>query len=340
LSDQSVAVLGAGSQMGPLLQLCQWGADVWALDLSRPQVWARVIDTARSGNGRLRVPVPAGHPLAGMVVPEADDTALAEVAGGDVITDTPELLDWLRTVEGPLTVGNYVYADGGIHVRASVAIDALMTGLMGRADPLMLAFLATPTDVFSVPGEVVADAQRRYEDASLPATLLGRPVNRVSGRRVFERHYATATYHDHDRTYGIADNLVVRQGPNYALAKRMQRWRASVAREEGTAVSLNIAPPTRTRSVVKNRAFALAYSGIGRFGLEVFEPETSNALMAGMLVHDLRNPQSSANPNVALDHPLDLFVDGANPGGMWRSAYEPNSIMGAAAVAGLFEGRA
>lgn len=340
LSDQSVAVLGAGSQMGPLLQLCEWGADVWALDLPHPPVWARVIDTARSGSGRMRVPVPAGHRLAGTMVDEADDVALAEVAGGNVISDTPELLAWLSTVEGPLTVGNYVYADSGIHVRASVAIDAVMTGLTARADPLMLAFLATPTDVFSVPGEVVADAQRRYDDTSLPATLLGRPMNIVSGRRVFERHYATSAYHDHDRAYGIADNLVVRQGPNYALAKRMQRWRASVARDEGTAASLNIAPPTRTHSVVKNRAFALAYAGMGRFGLEVFEPDTSNALMAGMLVHDLRNPCSSARPDVALDHPLDLFVDGANPGGMWRSPYEPNSIMAAAAVAGLFEGRA
>lgn len=340
LSDQSVAVLGAGSQMGPLLQLCQWGAAVWALDLPRPQVWARVLSTGRTGAGRMMVPVPGGHRLAGRVVDEGDDAALAEVAGGNVISDTPELLAWLSTVEGPLTVGNYVYADGGVHVRASVAIDALMTGLAGRADPLTLAFLATPTDVFSVPADVVADARRRYDGTGLPATVIGRPMNMVSGRRMFERHYAGATYHDHDRTYGIADNLVVRQGPSYALAKRMQRWRASVAREEGTAASLNIAPPTRTHSVVKNRMFALAYAGMGRFGLEVFEPETSNALMAGMLVHDLRNLRSSAHPHVALDHPLDLFVDGANPGGMWRCPYEPNSIMAAAAVAGLFEGRA
>jgi hypothetical protein len=157
---------------------------------------------------------------------------------------------------------------------------------------------------------------------------------------VFEPHYAKAVYQGDRGTFGIADNLVVRQGPNYALAKRMQRWRASVARDEGTAASLNIAPPTRTRSVVKNRVFALAYAGMSRFGLEVFDPPASNALMAGMLVHDLRNPQSSANPDVVLRHPLDLFVDGANPGGMWRSGYEPNSIMAAAAVAGLFEGRA
>ena len=32
---------------------------------------------------------------------------------------------------------------------------------------------------------------------------------------------------------GINDSLVAQQGPNYALAKRLQRWRATVAREAG-----------------------------------------------------------------------------------------------------------
>jgi hypothetical protein len=34
-------------------------------------------------------------------------------------------------------------------------------------------------------------------------------------------------------------------------------------------------PPTRTRSVMKNRALAAAYAGAHRFGVEVFEPATS-----------------------------------------------------------------
>ena len=50
---------------------------------------------------------------------------------------------------------------------------------------------------------------------------------------------------------------------------------------------MNVAPPTRTRSVVKNRALAAAYAGAHRFGVEVFEPATSNVLMAALLVHDL-----------------------------------------------------
>lgn len=339
LRDESIAVMGAGSQMGPYTQLCEWGAQIWPVDLPRPDAWGRILDTATSGRGTVHVPVPQGGLFDGAQVSLADLDALAEVAGANLITGAPEVRTWLRDVPGRLTVGNYVYADSGLHVRVSVAIDAIMTHLQDDRDHLTVAFLATPTDVFSVPMRAVEDARRRYRERSLAGLAL-RPLGMVSRGRAFREHYAHAAFEQTDPPYGVADNLVVRQGPNYALAKRMQRWRATVAREQGTTASLNIAPPTRTVSVVKNRAFALAYAGMSRFGLEVFDPPASNALMAAMLVHDLRNPASSAKPGTPLDHPLDLFVDGSNPGGMWRCAYEPNSIMAAAAVAGLFEGRA
>jgi hypothetical protein len=111
-------------------------------------------------------------------------------------------------------------------------------------------------------------------------------------------------------------------------------------RDQGHRVSLNIAPATRTLSVVKNRALAAAYAGAGRFGVEVFEPATSTTLMAALLVHDLRNPDALANPRVPLDHPLDLFIQGANHGGLWRVAYAPRSVLGVAALLGMFESRA
>ena len=50
---------------------------------------------------------------------------------------------------------------------------------------------------------------------------------------------------------------------------------------------MNVAPPTRTRSVTKNRVLAAAYAGAHRFGVEVFEPATTKVLMAALLVHDL-----------------------------------------------------
>ena len=42
---------------------------------------------------------------------------------------------------------------------------------------------------------------------------------------------------------GINDSLVQQQqGPNYVLVKRLQRWHATLSREAGAAVSMNVAP--------------------------------------------------------------------------------------------------
>jgi hypothetical protein len=80
----------------------------------------------------------------------------------------------------------------------------------------------------------------------------------VSGGRLLRRSYVPGA------DPGINDSLVPQQGPNYALAKRLHRWRAATARRAGTTVSMNVAPPTRTRSVVKNRALAAFHGGLWR----------------------------------------------------------------------------
>jgi hypothetical protein len=129
---------------------------------------------------------------------------------------------------------------------------------------------------------------------------------------------------------------VPQQGPNYALAKRLQRWRAAAARDEGVQVSLNIAPPTRTRSVLKNRLLATAYTGARRFGVEVFEPATSNVLMAALLVHDLR---TSPEPTGRV-HPFAAEAQAAAHGGLWRQPYSPRSVLGLAVLVGVGGSRA
>ena len=103
------------------------------------------------------------------------------------------------------------------------------------------------------------------------------PLRLLSGGRLLTRNYVPGS------DPGINDSIVAQQGPNYLLAKRIQRWRATLARAEGASVSLAVAPPTRTQSVIKNRALAAAYAGSHRFGIEVFEPETARTLMACLL---------------------------------------------------------
>lgn len=329
LTGVDFAVLGAGAEMGPLSCLLDWGATVWAVDLPRPDLWRRIIADAEGRAGRLRVPIRSAGPdrtqLAG--------PALAAVAGADLLTQAPEIRTWLAGIGRPLTVGNYVYADGPLHVRVSLAIDAIGMDLVRGGHGVMLAWLATPTDVFAAPLEAVEESRRRWRSAGV--WRYARSPLRLAGQ--FEKNYPETVFTSTGVEYGISDCLVAQQGPNYLLAKRLQRWRAMAAREDGVRVSLNVAPSTRTKSVVKNKALAAAYAGAGRFGLEIFEPDTSNAIMAALLVHDLRNPASTANPTVPLSHPMQLFVDGSCHGGLWRSEYAARSVLGIAAVAGMFE---
>ncbi len=327
-SDVSAVVLGAGAEMGPVRSLLRWGGRVVAVDLPRPALWERLIATARASAGVLEVPVSTSAPAT------TTDTALAEAAGADLIAQTPEVLDLISRIEGPMVLGNYLYADGALHVRVSMAADALAVGL-GDRDDVMLAYLATPTDAFAVPWRDVEISEGRWDHRR---TRFIQPPLHLLG--TFERNYShTVTTTDGTRL-GIADCLVPQQGPNYALAKRLQRWRAVVARTAGQRVSLNVAPATRTRSVVKNRLLAAAYAGAHRFGIRVFDPGTANTLMAAMLVHDLRNPDAAANPDVPLTNPPDLFSAAANHGGLWTTGYEPRSVLGFAAVLGMFESRA
>jgi hypothetical protein len=100
-------------------------------------------------------------------------------------------------------------------------------------------------------------------------------------------------------------------------------------------VSMNVAPPTRTRSVVKNRALAAAYAGAHRFGVEVFEPATANVLMAALLVHDLHTGGGPVH-----DHPWRDEAFEAAHGGLWRSPYAPRSALGLAALLGYGAARA
>ena len=326
LPGRTIAVLGAGAEVGPLPSLLSWGARVIAVDLPRPAIWERLLDTARRGGGTLLVPI--AHDNGDQRPAGTSDEDIAERAGLNLITDVPAVADWLAAVDGPLVLGNYVYADGAANVRLAAAVDALTMRLQAGRDDVSLAFLATPTDVFAVPAEAVAQSARAYAARSRAAKLAGRPLRALSGGRLLRRAYVPGA------DPGINDSLVLQQGPNYALAKRLHRWRAVVARDGGATVSMNVAPPSRTQSVVKNRALAAAYAGAHRFGVEVFEPATCKVLMAALLVHDLHTEGGPAHA-----HPWQNEAHAAAHGGLWRMAYAPRSALGLAAVLGYAAAR-
>lgn len=314
LPGRTVVVLGAAAEMAPTRSLLRWGATVAGIDLPRPGLWQDLLAVAEQGAGR-------------MVFPAQDSSrsgsAQAGRAGADLVHDLPAVSAWVRSLPGELVVSNDVYADGAANVRVCTAADALSAHLLAArgSDEVALAFLATPTDVFAVPDDAVAASVAAYEQRRA-GRLLQVPLRAVSGGRLLRRNYAPGS------SPGISDAIVPQQGPNYLLAKRIQRWRATDAAAAGVALSFHVAPPTRTRSVVKNRALAAAYAGAHRFGLEVFAPGTSNTLMAALMVHDLMNRPDGR------EHPWQDEAAGAVHGGLWRAPYAPRSALGLAALLG------
>jgi len=392
LPGRTVAVLGAGAEMGPVGTLLGWGARVMAVDLPRPAIWERLLTAARASAGTLLVPTggaggtssgagtdagpgPGGAgtdaargpdgagtsaaPGPGGAGGATDDGLLAREAGADLVRDTAAVADWLIAdgadagsgpgagsgagsgsglAAGALVLGNYAYADGADHVRVAAAADALTRRVQAARANVALAFLATPTDVFAVPGDAVAQSERAYGARPAVSRLAGDTLRLASGGRMLRRAYPPGA------DPGINDSLVAQQGPNYALAKRLQRWRATVARQDGAIVSLNIAPPTRTRSVLKNRALAAAYAGAHHFGVEIFEPATVQVLMTALLVYDLHAGDEHADTGPegdggasALTHPWQDEAHAAAHGGLWRMAYTPRSALTIAAALGYLK---
>jgi hypothetical protein len=321
LSDQHVAYLGTAAEMGPLPALSRWGANIYAVELPVRRLWERVLGAAREGTGRLFAPVRAAT--------GAGD--LTESAGANLLYETPAIRAWLdAATDQPLHVADFTYADGTTFLRVAGAADALIADLMSARRLRSLGYLATPTDVFAVPQEVV-DAARAATGRGPGRTVL----RATSARRLYVPNYRETVRSEDGHAWGISDCLIPQQGPNYALAKNAQRWRAALAREARVRVSLNVAPATRTASVTRNRILASAYRGAGAFGVEIFEPETSSWLMAALLVHDLRNPSAPSNPHVELSHPFDLTAQGAAHGGVWRLPYEPRTVLPLALVRGI-----
>jgi hypothetical protein len=331
LSDRRIALLGAGSEAGPLGWLARWRANLVAVDLPRPAVWKRIGERVRAGNGTLAAP------LAGPASAAGDDDPAR--AGADLLTQAPEVAAWLGAQHGPLDLGAIAYADGEKHLRLTLAMDAVAATLSAAEPRTTLAWLATPTDVFAVPqalaeAVIAAYAARGWIERAAQAGLRA-----GSGGRSFLPQLETLVDAGAAGRWGVIDALVVEQGPNYALAKRLQQWRALVARADGQLASINVAPSTTTASVLSNPALAAGFRGAKAFDVEVFAPETTNALMAALWVHDLRNPTSSARPATPLAHPLQLIADGAAHGGLWRVPYLPRSVLPFAALLGLMKRR-
>lgn len=334
-------VIGAGSAMGPFSKLLEMGANVIALDIpgkwfsntQRPAsgLWERLIRTAEKSPGNLYFPLSKGqndckNPL-----------DLYESAGCDLMAQPKMIYNWLLTViqklpdTASIIIGNYTYLDGGKHVKLTLAADALMRNLREKYPKIGVAFLCTPTDIHVVPSVVSAASEKNYGFHGAGWIIEKLVQIFTCGKKLIKNKLPPVRSSDGRKNFHLVDGLSVAQGPNYAIAKRAQHWRAQLTFSEGAVASSRVAPSTATASVMHNKTFQWAYFGMRYFKpLEIFHPETTNAVMTALLIHDVVIPGSSKNPanrqKCGIENSLELFRTESVHGGVWRAAYKVDSI--------------
>jgi hypothetical protein len=316
LRGRTFVLLGATAELGPLRFLLRCGATVVAIARGNPAKWDELILRAQATTGTLVFPLSRAS--------DGSATDLSAAAGADLLTETPEIYAWLAallpTLPSPATIGTYTYLDGELNVRISVACDAICARLAAPGGPATaLAFVQTPSQAFVVPKEAVNASDSAYAASRL--RYVGYPGN---------SRPAVPTASGEPRF--VHDGFISVQGPNYALAKAINLWRAVLARSrDGLLVSSNVAPACRTASMQQGnknaRLVAAALAGMGNFPpMLVFDAATVSAVMAVLLVHDVCNPDAPSAPASPLAHPWDLFSCQSFHGGSFRVSVKPQAL--------------
>jgi len=335
LRDKHFVLLGAASAMGPIETLLEFGATVYAVELPRPQVWKRLINLARSSSGTLVVPVAYGT---------MDDESLFDAAGCDLLMDTPAVASWVASCAPTknIVLGTYVYLDGERFTRISAATDAICSAVCrvrGGVDShngVSLAHLLSPTEVHCIPEDAIQESIRRIETLSLHS-LWEQFIRVVSRSRYLEPNIPSCIKTNDNKELRIQDSIVWQQGPNYSFAKQVQKWRAIVSRNKGHLCSATVGPATLTDSVMHNQLVAAGMLGCAHFCIEAFEVSTSNKLLAGVLLWDIKSENSMANPAFRVTSPLEVFSQNAIHGGTFRAAFKTNSYTEVSALLFFFD---
>lgn len=330
LSGRHFVIMGAGAAMCPFRALLELGADIIAIDLDKPKVWKKLLKIAQESCGTITFPIrfDCQKNIEKLSIDE-----LAEVAGCNLLTQTPEICDWLLNVfpTSQLTIGGYCYLDGEAHVRVSLAMDFIMKNTLENRPTTSIAVLLSPTDVFSVPEEAHAAANKMYKKLSL-SSLWKAPIQILSRERYLAYHSVGADNlkDNHGSPIYLVNNIITQQGPNYILAKRLQQWRFILSEHSGCTISANVAPASLTESVMSNSLLAAGYGGAQNFPpMKIFDPNTANTIMAALLLYDINQKNDKS---VVRHNPMDLFKKNAIHGGSWRLAYKLGSMNEVSAI--------
>lgn len=226
----------------------------------------------------------------------------------DVAREPEAAAGWIASLDGRIAIVDTLYAPGAKFLLAEVGAD-VVESLVTRARPdTALAWYGSPTDAY-----VLSESPKARFGRGLAASALAA--------------YARARGLGPSRVDGVYPGYIAVQGPNYAAAKRIGRWRATVEREAGRTVSYNVGPLSMTRSVLVSRPLRAAYGGLRRLGVTPLPAEASAALMAALLAWDLKNPRAAAESETFL-------TDKAIDCGLFSCPYEPNGLMAFAVALG------
>ena len=355
LGDTLFALLGGTSELCPLVPLLRLGAHVAVVAREGAKLEEAVSEAARSETGTLYVPLT-----------ETNSSNSESRRGADLAARAPEIRAWLESVFAAGTfsrvvVGAYAYADGEAHVRATLASDLVLAGLHKTLGPsrVAAAFLSSPGTAFPIPRAAWRHAKGRERDAEANegAFHWRKLVGLVCGggfapncRAPLARTRIDTTDRSMSETSELAyvhDGHVILQGPNYALAKTLQNWRAVTCGADGAATSANMAPGSRTKSMRHVKAVAIALEGQKHFPpLRPFDADETRETMASLALRDLGADRDArlgrAAPEKKSDeknvHPMDVFGRHAVHGGTWRCPWSVDSIGRASMVAGTLWG--
>lgn len=226
----------------------------------------------------------------------------------DVVRAPEAVAGWIAALDGRIAIVDTLYAPGAKFLLTEAGAD-VVESLVTRARPdTALAWYGSPTDAY-----VLSEPPKAHFGRGPAASALAA--------------YAKARGLGPSRVDGVYPGYIAVQGPNYAAAKRIGRWRATVEREAGRTVSYNVGPLSMTRSVLVSRPLRAAYGGLRRLGIEPLPAAASAELMAALLAWDLKNPRAAAESDTFL-------TDKAIDCGLFSCPYEPNGLMAFAVALG------
>lgn len=270
LTGHRFAVLGASAELAPTASLLRAGADVLWVDLADP-------DRALAPHGGLDA-------LAGAVVTAPD--------ARDLLRSPREVAAAVRRFadDGPVHLGLFAYAPGAAReLRLAASMDAIARSL-GPDVVRSVALYISPTTPAAVSPEDRAAARQR--DEQQPAWK--KALIRVGALR-------TPGHHVHGDAV-VARAIVTLQGPSYQAAQYLTKmaaaevWATSGASLNGAlprpvTISANVAGITNTKSL-EHPLFQAAFVGAPTFHIQIFDPPTTRALAALIMLHDVLNPDA------------------------------------------------